>query len=148
MHRGSVGAGMRKLFHGWREILTGKQTPVERDVTRPKEQVPLCAACWSKITSNGDRLAQVEFVEAQEIPVSNADPPCQEATTADRPIAACGECRSLMTDEDLLRPNDSLHWCKAEIVIAKCQDKNTDGTCPDFEQRTPQFNYLAGGWTA
>ena len=106
----------------------------------PREKVELCAACWSKITANSDRLDQIEFVEAKEQVMGTTS-----TSTADRrPVAACRKCSHLRST------GLGDHYCRADGPgkLVLCQDKNIDGTCPDFKQQPPQFNYLTGVWEA
>lgn len=86
--------------------------------------------------------------------MSNDDPLHQTSCTADRPVAACGKCSHYRSEA---QSANVPHCSLADICLrgfattgktALCRDKNTDGTCPDFQQRPAQFDYLTGEWTA
>lgn len=161
---------VKTFFYAWREMLTGKgmpeaqaierKEPLEPWPTRP-ESVELCAECWTKLTGNINTMGQVEVTAKNPswiLPDVDAPPPptCKEPRGPNHRSndTACGKCSHYRSEA---QSANVPHCSLADICLrgfattgktVLCRDKNTDGTCPDFEQRTPQFNYLTGEWTA
>ena len=141
----------KSFWYACREMLTGKRMPEALAIERkeppepwparpaPKEKVELCAACWSKIIARSDRLDRIEFVEVKEKAMDHGEP-----DIANVPMpTACGKCKHLRTNG----LHDDSCFAKGAGAIM-CRHKNISGTCPDFKQRSPKFNYLTGVWEA